>query len=44
MKLIDVVNMICNMNNLPSEQTIELYSSQGYPLQSSTIVAEKGTA
>lgn len=42
MKLNDVLNMICNKNNLPSDQTIELYSSQGYPLQSSTIVAEKG--
>ena len=42
MKLNDVVNMICSKNNLPSEQTIELYSSQGYPLQSSTIVAEIG--
>ena len=32
-KLNDITRMICSENKIPQEETIELYSSDGYPLQ-----------
>uniref|UniRef100_A0A1X7SZ41 Uncharacterized protein n=1 Tax=Amphimedon queenslandica TaxID=400682 RepID=A0A1X7SZ41_AMPQE len=36
MSLNDITRMICSENKIPQEETIELYSSEGYPLQNET--------
>lgn len=40
LKLSDAVQLICSHNNIPPEETIELYSSHGYPLQNNTITGK----
>ena len=40
MKLNDIVQMICTVNEIPPEETIELYSIHGYPLQNNEITGQ----
>ena len=40
MKLNDIVQLICSANKIPAEQTIELYSSHGNPLQNNEITSQ----
>lgn len=40
MKLNDIVQMICTVNKIPPEETIELYSIHGYPLQNNGITGQ----
>ena len=40
MKLYDIVQMICIENKIPPEETIELYSIHGYPLQNKGITGQ----
>lgn len=40
MKLNDIVQMICTVNEIPPEETIELYSIHGYPLQNNGITGQ----
>lgn len=39
-KLHDITRMICSENNIPQEETIELYSSHGHPLQNNEITEQ----
>ncbi|XP_011404196.2 PREDICTED: uncharacterized protein LOC105312898 [Amphimedon queenslandica] len=41
-KLHHITRMICSENNIPQDETIELYSSHGHPLQNNEIT-EQGT-
>ena len=36
----EVTRMICSENKIPQEETIELYSSHGYPLQNNGITGQ----
>ena len=40
MKLNEITRMICSENKIPQEETIELYSSDGYPLQNNEITRQ----
>ncbi|XP_019856431.1 PREDICTED: uncharacterized protein LOC109584966 [Amphimedon queenslandica] len=40
MKLDEITSMICSDNKIPQEETIELYSSHGYPLQNNEITGQ----
>ena len=40
MKLNEITRMICSENKIPQEETVELYSSYGYPLQNNEITGQ----
>lgn len=40
MKLNEIAKMICTDNKIPPKETIELYSSHGYPLQNNELTGE----
>ena len=40
LKLNEIVQFICSANKIPAEQTIELYSSHGNPLQNNEITSQ----